>query len=107
MHWTFLSLAILFEVVGTTCMKLSDGLTKWLPAMLMALCYGACFVFLSLALKKIDVSVAYAIWAGVGVALISAIGVFYFREPLTMLKVLGTVAIIGGVIALNLAGGGN
>jgi small multidrug resistance pump len=105
MHWLYLILAILFEVAGTTCMKLSDGLTKWLPAALMALFYCACFLFLALALKKIDVSLAYAIWAGIGVALISAIGVLYFREPLTTLKIVGTIAIIGGVIALNLAGG--
>jgi small multidrug resistance pump len=60
---------------------------------------------LTLCLKKADVSVAYAIWSGVGVALIGAIGVVYFREPITLLKVIGTLAIIGGVIALNVASG--
>ena len=55
-------------------------------------------------MKKIDVSVAYAVWSGIGVALIASIGVLYFREPITMLKVFGLLAINVGVVALNLAG---
>lgn len=104
MHWIHLTLAILFEVAGTTCMKLSDGFTRTVPAVLMGVFYCASFIFLTLALKRIDVSVAYAVWSGIGVALIASIGVLYFGEPVTMLKVTGMVAIIGGVVALNLAG---
>jgi small multidrug resistance pump len=104
MHWIHLALAILFEVAGTTCMKLSAGFTKTVPAVLMTSFYCICFFFLTLALKKIDVSVAYAVWSGIGVALIASIGVLYFREPITMLKVFGLLAIIVGVVALNLAG---
>jgi len=104
MHWIHLTLAILFEVAGTTCMKLSAGFTRTVPAVLMGIFYCICFFFLTLALKKIDVSVAYAVWSGVGVALIASIGVLYFREPVTMLKVFGMLAIIVGVVALNLAG---
>jgi small multidrug resistance pump len=81
MHWICLALAILFEVAGTTCMKLSVGFTRTVPAVLMGIFYCICFFFLALALKKIDVSLAYAIWSGVGVALIASIGVLYFREP--------------------------
>jgi small multidrug resistance pump len=58
-----------------------------------------------LALKKVDVSVAYAIWSGVGTALIATLGVLYFREPISILKVVGLAAIIGGVVALNMSGG--
>jgi small multidrug resistance pump len=105
MHWIYLTLAIVFEVAGTTCMKLSAGFSKALPAGLMWLFYGICFYCLTMALKKVDVSVAYAIWSGVGTALIATIGVLYFREPMTLLKVIGVLAIIGGVIALNLSGG--
>ena len=104
MHWIHLALAILFEVAGTTCMKLSAGFTRTVPAVLMVVFYCVCFYFLTLALKRIDVSVAYAVWSGTGVALIASIGVLYFREPVTMLKVIGLLAIIGGVVALNLAG---
>ncbi len=102
MHWLYLTLAILFEVAGTTCMKLSAGFTKPAAAIGMAILYAVCFFFLTLALKKIDVSVAYAVWSGVGVALIASIGVLYFREPLTVIKIFGLAAIILGVVALNL-----
>ena len=105
MHWLYLTLAIVFEVAGTTCMKLSAGFTKLAPSLLMWLFYGACFYFLTLTLKKVDVSVAYAIWSAVGTALIASVGILYFREPLTILKVVGLIAIIGGVVALNIAGG--
>ena len=104
MHWIYLALAIVFEVAGTTCMKLSAGFPRTVPAVLMGIFYCICFFFLTLALKRIDVSVAYAVWSGIGVALIASIGVLYFREPVTMLKVVGLLAIIGGVVALNLAG---
>ena len=105
MHWLYLTLAILSEVAGTTCMKLSAGFTRSIPSTLMWLLYGVCFYFLTLTLKKVDVSVAYAIWSGVGTALIATVGVLYFREPMSMLKIVGIVAIIGGVIALNMSGG--
>jgi small multidrug resistance pump len=105
MHWLYLTFAILAEVAGTTCMKLSAGFTRSTPSLLMWLFYAVCFYFLTLTLKKVDVSVAYAIWSGVGTALIATVGVLYFREPLTILKLVGIVAIIGGVIALNMSGG--
>ena len=67
--------------------------------------YALCFGFLTLALKKVDISTAYAIWSGVGTALIATIGVLYFREPVNTLKFVGIIAIIGGVIALHMSGG--
>jgi small multidrug resistance pump len=104
MHWLYLALAILSEVAGTTCMKLSAGFTKAWPSLLMWPFYGICFYFLTLALKKVDVSIAYAIWSGLGTALIATIGIIHFREPITLLKIAGLIAIIGGVIVLNLSG---
>jgi small multidrug resistance pump len=104
MHWIYLAVAILLEVSGTTCMKLSNGFTRLLPGILMWLFYAGCFYFLTLSLKKIDVSIAYAIWSGVGTALIALIGIVHFREPVTALKILGTLAIIGGVVALQISG---
>jgi small multidrug resistance pump len=105
MHWIYLALAIVFEVAGTTCMKLSAGFARALPTVLMGLCYFVCFGFMTLAIKKIDVSVAYAVWSGVGIALIAVIGVCCFHEPITLPKAAGLLAIIGGVLAINLAGG--
>ncbi len=104
MHWIHLTLAILFEVAGTTCMKLSAGFARTVPAVLMGVFYCVSFFFLTLALKKIDVSVAYAVWSGVGVALIASVGLLYFREPVSVVKVIGLLAIIGGIVALNMAG---
>lgn len=105
MHWFYLVLAILSEVAGTACMKLSAGFTKTLPSVLMWVFYAVCFAFLALTLKKIDVGVAYAIWSGVGTAIIAAVGIIYFREPLTMMRAIGLITIIAGVVVLNLSGG--
>ena len=103
MHWLYLIFAIVSEVAGTTCMKLSEGFTKTVPSTLMWVFYGICFYFLTLTLKKVDVGIAYAIWSGVGTVLIATVGILYFREPVGVLKVAGIMAIIGGVIALNIS----
>ncbi|MFY9553656.1 MAG: multidrug efflux SMR transporter [Blastocatellia bacterium] len=105
MTWLYLVLAILLEVSGTTCMKLSDGFTKVVPSILLFVFYTLSFGMLTLALKRLDVSVAYAVWSGVGTALIATIGVLWFKEPLTALKLISLALIIVGVVALNLAGG--
>jgi small multidrug resistance pump len=90
------------EVIGTTNMKLSDGFTKTLPSILMFVFYGFSFAFLTLALKKIDLSLSYAIWSGVGTALIAAIGVLYFKEPVTAIKLVSIGLIVIGVVGLAL-----
>lgn len=104
MHWFYLLLAIVLEVTGTTCMKLSAGFTKTLPSVLMFVFYLLSFSAMTLALKKVDVSVAYAIWSGMGTALIASIGILWFNEPLTMTKLISLALIIIGVIGLNLGG---
>jgi small multidrug resistance pump len=101
--WFFLIGAIALEVAGTTSMKLSEGFTKLVPSVLLFVFYVASFVALTLALKKIEVSVAYAVWAGVGTALIAAIGILYFREAVTALKLVSLGFIIVGVVGLNLS----
>jgi small multidrug resistance pump len=104
MHWIFLILAILFEVSGTTNMKLSHGFTRLVPSILIFVFYSISFTFLTLALKKIDISIAYAIWSGLGTALIATIGILLFKEPLTALKLISIVLVIAGVVGLNLSG---
>ena len=104
MSWLFLILAILLEVSGTTSMKLSQGFTKLVPSILLFLCYGLSLGALTLALKTIDVSVAYAVWSGLGTALIAAAGIIWFKEPLTAVKVASIALIILGVIGLNISG---
>lgn len=105
MTWLYLVLAILLEVSGTTCMKLSQGFTRTVPSILLFVFYILSFGMLTLALKKIEVSVAYAVWSGVGTALIATIGVLWFKEPATAMKLISIGLIILGVVGLNLSGG--
>ena len=100
MHWLYLALAIALEIVGTTCMKLSDGFTRLTPSILLFVFYALSFTAFVFALKRIDVSIAYAIWAGLGILLISAIGVLYFKEPVSTLKTVSTALVIKGVVGL-------
>ena len=102
--YVYLIAAILLEVSGTTCMKLSEGFEKIIPSVFMGFFYVLSFGALTLALKKIDVSVAYAVWSGVGTAAISIIGVTYFREPVSIVKFGSIAFIILGVVGLHLSG---
>ena len=105
MHsWITLVAAILFEVAGTTSMKLSQGFTKLLPSALIFLFYGAAVAALTMALMQIDISVAYAIWSGLGTALIAVIGMLWFKEPVTAIRLVSLGLIIIGIIGLNLGG---
>ena len=106
LFWIYLLIAILTEVVGTTMMKVSQGLTRLMPSVLMFVMYAVSFVFMALALKKIEVGTAYAIWSGLGTAMIATIGIVAFRESMSIPKLVGLVLIIGGVVLLNLKGGG-
>ncbi|WGV28487.1 DMT family transporter [Halotia branconii] len=99
--WIYLIAAIMFEVSGTTCMKLSEGFTKIVPSILIFVFYGICFTFLTLALKRLEVSVAYAVWSGLGTVLIASIGIIWFRESFTLIKFLSIALIIIGVIGIN------
>jgi small multidrug resistance pump len=101
-HWILLATAIVLEVAGTTSMKLSDGLSRLIPSVLVFVFYAASFVAFSIALKRIEVSVAYAIWAGIGTAAIAVIGILYFSESVTALKLFSIVLIVAGVVGLNL-----
>ena len=103
-YWFYLILAIIFEVIGTTSMKLSDGFTKTLPSILMFVFYILSLTALTFALKKFDVSTAYAIWSGIGTALITVVGFYLFKESLTPMKIVSIGLIIIGVIGLHLSG---
>jgi small multidrug resistance pump len=102
--WFFLLVAILFEVSGTTSMKLSEGFTRFWPSVLIFVFYAVSFTGLTLCLRQIHVSVAYAVWSGLGTFLIAVIGAVYFKEPLSVVKILSLVLIIIGVIGVNLSG---
>jgi small multidrug resistance pump len=101
--WYFLGGAILFEVAGTTCMKLSRGFTELTPSVMMFVLYGCAFALNTVAIKTIELSVAYAIWSGVGTALTAAIGILYFKEPATTIKLVSVGLIVIGVMGLHSA----
>ncbi len=105
MSWVYLLFAILFEVGGTFCMKLSDGLTRLWPTVWMFAFYGLSFSVLTLALRQIELGIAYAIWSGLGTALIACLGVIVFQESVAPVKLLGIALIIIGVVTLKIAQG--
>ena len=104
MGWFLLALAIVLEVAGTTCMKLSGGFKEMVPSVLVFVFYGFSFTAFIYALKTMDLSLTYAIWAGLGLALIAAIGVLYFKEPVTIPRMIFIGLILIGVIGLSLNG---
>lgn len=103
MHWLYLSLAILFEVGGTVSLKTSNGFSVLVPSVAVVVFYGISILFLALALKTMDVGTAYAVWAGLGTALVAIVGIFYFGESATILKLVFLGMIIAGVVGLHLA----
>ena len=107
MSVVYLAIAILLEICGTTALKLSDGFTRLGPASVVVVCYVASFSVLSLALRGIDLSTAYAVWSGVGTALVAAIGILWFGEPAGVWKLASLALIIVGVAGLHLAGRGS
>ncbi len=100
--WILLLIAIIFEVLGTASMKLSDGFSKLLPSLTMILFYGLSLVALNFSLKEIPVGTAYAIWSGVGVILITIIGFAFFSEKISLIKISAITLIIIGVTILYL-----
>ncbi len=101
--WLVLMVAIVFEIVGTTCMKLSDGFERVGPTIGLIVAYGISFGALTLAIKTVDVGVAYAVWSGLGTAAIAAIGMVMFGEPFSYLRVFWIGVIVAGVVGLQLS----
>jgi len=99
--WLYLSTAIIAEVIGTSALKASDGFTRLWPSLLVIAGYTIAFFFLSLTLRTIPVGIVYAIWSGVGVALITLIGWVLFNQKLDAAGVLGILLIVAGVVVLN------
>ena len=101
-NWHYLICAIVSEVIATSALKQSDGFENWLPSIVVLLGYGAAFWFLSLTLRTIPMGVAYAIWSGVGVALITAVGWVLYEQKLDAPALVGIGLIVSGVIVMNL-----
>ncbi|MDG3576218.1 multidrug efflux SMR transporter [Rhizobium sp. YJ-22] len=102
MLYALLFTAIGLEVAGTSALQMSQQFTRPLPTLAMILCYVASFYCLSHVLRTIPVGLTYAIWSGLGIVLISAVGYFFFRQTLDLAAIIGLGLIIAGVLVVNL-----
>ena len=103
MPWIFLSVAILFEVAGITSMKLSRGFAELLPSIGVFVFYICSAAAVILALRRLELSVAYAIWSGAGTALTTAVGIAWFGEPVGLVKILSLLLVLLGIVGLHAA----
>jgi small multidrug resistance pump len=100
-QWTYLGIAIVSEVIGTSALNASAGFSRLWPSLIVVAGYAVAFYCLSLALKSIPVGIAYAIWSGVGVALIALVGWAIFGQALDAPAIIGITLIVAGVVVLN------
>lgn len=100
-HWSLLAVAILAEVVGTSFLKSAEGFTRLWPSLMVVASYLVAFYFLGLTLRTLPVGIAYAVWAGVGVALIAVIGWLVLGQRLDAAAIIGIALIVAGVVVLN------
>jgi len=101
-QWAFLFLAIVSEVIATSALKSTQEFTRLLPSIIVVIGYVSAFYFLSLTLRTIPVGIAYAVWSGVGVALIALVGWLIYGQTLDMPAFVGIALIVSGVVVLNL-----
>ena len=98
-----LAIAIVLEVTGTTALQMSQQLTRLVPTVVMVVCYIGSLYFMSLALRTIPIGITYAIWSGLGIVLITAIGYVKFRQALDAPALIGVGLIVAGVVVANLS----
>jgi small multidrug resistance pump len=100
-NFFFLGIAIIFEIIATTALKKSEEFTKLTPSIITILGYCGAFYFLSFAIRTIPVGIAYAIWSGVGIVLITIIGAVFFKQIPDLPAIIGLSLILVGVIVIN------
>ena len=100
-HWLYLGVAIVSEVIATSALKATEGFSRLGPSLIVVAGYAAAFFFLSLTLRTIPVGIAYAVWAGAGVALIALIGWLFLGQNLDTPAILGLALIVAGVVVIN------
>jgi small multidrug resistance pump len=100
-QWIYLGIAIVSEVIGTSALNASAGFSRPWPSLIVVVGYAVAFYCLSLALTSIPVGIAYAIWSGVGVALIALVGWAIFGQALDAPAIIGIALIVAGVVVLN------
>ena len=101
MKYIFLTIAIIAEVIATSALKSVEGFSRLAPSAVVVIGYGVAFYFLSMTLKAIPVGIAYAIWSGLGITLISIVGYFFYKQNLDFPAILGLLLILAGVVVIN------
>ena len=100
--YLFLGLAIVVEVIGTTALKTTENFTRLGPSLLTVACYAASFYLLTFSLRVLPTGIAYAIWSGVGIVLISVVSWIVYKQSLDLAALIGLGLIIAGVLVINL-----
>ena len=98
----YLTIAIISEVIATSALKASEEFTRLIPSLVVVIGYGAAFDFLALVLRTIPVGLAYAIWSGMGIVLVTIIGIILYKQIPDTAALIGMALIISGVIVINL-----
>jgi small multidrug resistance pump len=101
MGYLYLAVAIAGEVAATTALKASHEFTRLVPSLVVVIGYAIALFFLALTLRTIPVGIAYAIWAGAGIALIALTGVVLFQQKPDLPAIIGIVLIVAGVVTVN------
>ena len=101
--WWLLGAAIVFEIAGTVCMRLSEGLTRLTPSLLIFVFYAFSFALNTFVVRTLGLSVVYAVWSGIGTVATAAIGIWYFKEPATALKLASIGLVVIGVVGVHAA----
>lgn len=102
MQWALLLVAILAEVAATSLLKSTEGFSRLWPSVVVVICYETAFILLALSMKRIPIGIVYAVWSGVGVALITLVAWVFLGQTLDAVGLLGLALIVGGVLVINL-----
>ena len=102
LHYVFLIFAILAETIGTTALQASQQFTRFWPSVLVVIAYGVSFYLLAQTLRVMPVGIVYAMWSGLGIVLIAAIGYMVFGQRLDLPAVIGIAMILGGILVIHL-----
>ncbi len=103
MAWAMVIVAGVFETAFAVALKLSDGFSRWPWTVAFAVCAGISFTLLSLGLRDLPVGTAYALWTGIGAAGTAIVGMVFLEDPVTTVRLLSILLIVGGVVGLNLS----
>lgn len=102
MHFLYLAISIVAEVIATSALKAANGFSNPWPSLIVIVGYAVAFYFLSLTLRTIPVGIVYAIWSGAGVVLISLVGWLFYRQTLDIPAIIGLFLIVSGVLVINI-----